>query len=44
MWRNDIEDEVTGLNWLAILSLAGSTVCSMAIWVGLIQIVKSIVR
>jgi hypothetical protein len=43
MWRNDTE-EVTHLNWMAILSLAGSTVCSMAIWLGLIRMVEHIVR
>lgn len=43
MWRNDT-DEVTRLNWIAILSLAGSAVCSIAIWVGLIRIVQGIVK
>ena len=43
MWRNDTE-EVTQLNWIAILSLAGSAVFSMAIWVGLIRAVERIVR
>jgi hypothetical protein len=43
MWRNDTED-VTHLNWIAILSFAGSALCSMAIWVGLIRAVERIVK
>jgi hypothetical protein len=43
MWRNDT-DEVTRPNWTAILSFAGSALCSMAIWVGLIRVVREIVK
>jgi hypothetical protein len=43
MWRNDTQ-EATHLNWIAILSFAGSAVFSMAIWVGLIRAIERIVR
>jgi hypothetical protein len=42
MWHNDTEE--THTNWVAILSFAGSAVCSFAIWVGLIRIVERIVK
>jgi len=42
MWRDDTQE--THLNWVAVLSFAGSAVCGFAIWVGLIRIVERIVR
>ena len=42
MWHNDTQD--THLNWVAVLSFAGSAVFSFAIWVGLIRIVQAVVR
>jgi hypothetical protein len=43
MWRNDTE-EVTQPNWIAIFSFAGSAVCSLAIWIGLIRGVQLLVK
>jgi hypothetical protein len=43
MWRNDTE-EITHPNWIAIFSFAGSAVCSLAIWVGLIRGVQLLVK
>ena len=42
MWRNDTEE--THLNWVAILSFAGSVACSFAIWVGLIRFAERLVK
>ena len=42
MWQNDTEE--TRLNWVAVISLAGSAACSFAIWVALIRIVERIVK
>ncbi len=42
MWHNDTEE--THLNWVAILSFAGSAVFSFAIWVGLIRAAQLLVR
>jgi hypothetical protein len=43
MWRNDTE-EITHPNWIAIFSFAGSAVCSLAIWIGVIRTVARFVK
>lgn len=43
MWRYDTE-ETTRPNWIAIFSFAGSVLCSLAIWIGLIRVVGSFVK
>jgi hypothetical protein len=43
MWRPDADEHVH-LNWVAILSLTGSVVVSMAIWIGLFRAYQLLVR
>jgi len=43
MWRPETEEPMQ-LNWVAILSLSGSMVLSMAIWVGLFRAYQLLVN
>jgi hypothetical protein len=43
VWQDETEEAVH-LNWVPILSFAGSVVCSLAIWVGLYRLVEYVVK
>jgi hypothetical protein len=43
MWHDETEESIH-LNWTAILSLAGSIVGSLAIWIGLFRAVHYFVK
>ena len=44
MWIRGTEQQSVEWNWVAIISYAGSLVVSLAMWAGILQAIRHLVR